>query len=96
MLLKVPLFQQSSYSFVRDITSLLKLESYHVGDVIFRKGEEPQVKSLPVICFRILHRSCVPSRVPSRVPLLSDGVLIWLHVLRSGDVLHRGGHGADL
>ena len=39
MLQKVPLFQQSSYSFVRDITSLLKLESYHMGDVIFRKGE---------------------------------------------------------
>jgi hypothetical protein len=93
MLQKVPLFQQSSYSFVRDITSLLKLESYHVGDVIFRKGEEPQVKSLPLNLFS--HPSSVLCSIWA--PLLSDGVFIWLHhVLRSGDVLHRGGHGADL
>jgi hypothetical protein len=47
MLQKVPLFQQSSYSFVRDITSLLKLESYHMGDVIFRKGEVLRTPEFP-------------------------------------------------
>ena len=53
MLQKVPLFQQSSYSFVRDITSLLKLESYHMGDVIFRKGEVLRaVELVPFMAFR--------------------------------------------